>query len=73
MRLAISIIFFVAFLMHSSGQIITIRSEFDSDSMMIGEQLKYRIIAESDKDVLVQMPIYSIVHQGTPILLNGST
>jgi hypothetical protein len=42
-----------------NGQIVTVRAEFGSDSVMLGEQLKFRIVAESADDVQVGLPVYS--------------
>lgn len=41
------------------AQILTVKSEFTSDSVMLGEQLKYRITVEAEKDVLIKLPDYS--------------
>jgi hypothetical protein len=42
-----------------SGQIVTVRADFESDSAMLGEQLKFTISAESADDVQVGLPVYS--------------
>lgn len=42
-----------------SGQIVTVRADFESDSAMLGEQLKFIITAESADDVQVGLPVYS--------------
>jgi hypothetical protein len=42
-----------------SGQIVTVRANFESDSALLGDQLKFTISAESASDVQVGLPVYS--------------
>ena len=54
-------IWFLVFSLTPSAvaQVVTVRGSFGADSVMIGEQIKYRIAVESDDDVDVSLPVYS--------------
>lgn len=58
-RLYLIFVPLLAFSLQVSGQIVTVRADFDADSVMLGEQLTYTISAESDDDVMIGLPVYS--------------
>jgi hypothetical protein len=41
------------------AQVVTVRGSFGADSVMIGEQTRYRITVESADDVQIGLPVYS--------------
>ncbi len=44
------------FTIQTKAQIVTVRAAFESDSVMLGEQLIFTMTAESEKDVMVTLP-----------------
>lgn len=56
---ALAILIISIFCLQLSGQIITVNSGFDTDSIMIGDQVNYSINVESADDVMVHFPEYS--------------
>ncbi len=53
------ILFIFSLAIPLSGQIVTVHADFEADSAMLGEQLKFRITAESADDVQIGLPVYS--------------
>jgi len=58
--------------LHLSGQIISVKSEFSEDSIMIGNHVGYSVTVESAADVFVQFPVYSDTITGQLEILNES-
>ena len=50
---------FVAAFLNAEAQLITVKSEFESDSAMIGEQINYNLTVTVDSGVSVSLPVYS--------------
>ncbi len=52
------LIFAFAGIITTKGQIVTVKAEFEFDSVLIGKQLLYTIRVESAPDVVITMPEY---------------
>lgn len=59
MKRSILYILLAVMLVQANAQIVTVRSAFEKDSAMLGEQLLYSLTVASDKDVTVNMPLFS--------------
>ena len=56
---SLTILILSIFCLQSSGQIVTVNSEFSSDSTMIGSQLFFTLTAESGPEVFLSLPVFS--------------
>lgn len=60
MRSAIIILIILQFLgQQTEAQVVTVKSSFGSDSVMLGEQLKYTISARAGEEVWIGLPEFS--------------
>jgi hypothetical protein len=75
MRMKRSIIFMVLTVaaFNANAQIVTVRSAFGQDSIMLGEQLLYSLTVESDKDVKVDIPLFSDTITGAIEIISASS
>lgn len=60
MRSAIAILTILLFMgTQSEAQVVTVKSSFDRDSVMLGDQLRYTISARTGEDVWIGLPEFS--------------
>jgi len=52
------IVLIISLSVAGKAQLVTVRSEFDVDSILLGEQLRYTISAEADSNVIVTLPSF---------------